>query len=145
LKTVSGPETLSIIADKTLRIIDLKYGKGVTVSAIENRQMMLYALGAIREAQLYYDIQQVMMTIYQPRTDNVSNFSMSVSDLLSWAESELKPRAAMAYAGEGELVPGDHCMFCRAKVRCRAYAEKQLEIAKYEFRNADLLTDEENF
>lgn len=138
-----GTGDAQIIADRTLHIIDLKYGKGVTVSAVNNKQMMLYALGAIREALIYYDIDLVTMTIYQPRTDNVSDYSIAVADLLNWAEKELKPRAAMAYAGEGDLVPGNHCLFCKAKVRCRAYAEKQLEIAKYEFRNADLLTDEE--
>jgi len=138
-----GTGDAQIIADRTLHIIDLKYGKGVTVSATDNKQMMLYALGAIREALIFYDIDLVHMTIYQPRTDNVSDTVMAVADLLDWAEKELKPRAAMAYAGEGDLVPGDHCLFCKAKVRCRAYAEKQLEIAKYEFRNADLLTDAE--
>ena len=138
-----GTADAQIIADRTLRIIDLKYGKGVTVSAVDNRQMMLYALGAIREASIFYDIDRVHMTIYQPRTDNVSDFTMNVIDLLDWAEKELKPRAAMAYAGDGDLVPGDHCLFCKAKVRCRAYAGKQLEIAKYEFRAADLLTDAE--
>jgi len=138
-----GTGDAQIIADRTLRIIDLKYGKGVMVSATDNKQMMLYALGAIREASIFYDIDMVRMTIYQPRTDNVSDFTMNVIDLLDWAEKELKPRAAMAYAGEGDLVPGDHCLFCKAKVRCRAYAGKQLEIAKYEFRAADLLTDAE--
>lgn len=138
-----GTGDAQIIADRTLRIIDLKYGKGVTVSATDNKQMMLYALGAIREALIFYDIDRVRMTIYQPRTDNVSDAVMTVADLLDWAERELKPRAAMAYAGEGDLVPGDHCLFCKAKVRCRAYAEKQLEVAKYEFRAADLLTDAE--
>ena len=138
-----GTGDAQIIADRTLHIIDLKYGKGVTVSATDNKQMMLYALGAIREALIFYDIDLVHMTIYQPRTDNVSEAVMAVADLLDWAERELKPRATMAYAGEGDLVPGDHCLFCKAKVRCRAYAEKQLEIARYEFRNADLLTDAE--
>lgn len=138
-----GTADAQIISDRTLRIIDLKYGKGVTVSAVGNKQMMLYALGAIREALIYYDIDEVTMTIYQPRTDNISDFAMSVTDLLAWAEDELKPRAALAYAGEGELETGGHCLFCKAKVRCRAYAGKQLEVAKYDFRNADLLDDDE--
>jgi hypothetical protein len=138
-----GTGDAQIIADNELHIIDLKYGKGVTVSAVDNKQMMLYALGAIREASIFYDIYSVRMTIYQPRTDNISEFGVSMPYLLDWAEKELKPRAAMAYAGDGDLVPGDHCLFCKAKVRCRAYAEKQLEIAKYEFRPSDLLTDAE--
>lgn len=138
-----GTGDAQIIADRTLRIIDLKYGKGVVVSAVENKQMMLYALGAIREALVFYNIEDVTMTIYQPRTDNVSDFTVFVKDLLGWAETELKPRAAMAYAGEGEFATGDHCRFCKAKVLCRAFADKQLEIAEYDFKKAELLIDSE--
>lgn len=138
-----GTADAQIIADKTLRVIDFKYGKGVSVSATDNKQMMLYALGALKEAECYYDIDSVSMTIYQPRLGNVSTFEMGVKELRAWAESELVERAASAYAGEGEFVTGGHCLFCRAKVRCRAYAEKQLEMAKYEFKDPPLLDEDE--
>lgn len=132
-----------IVADKTLHIIDLKFGAGLLVDAEENPQMMLYALGALRLYDFLYDIQSVSMTIYQPRRDNVSTWTTDVDELLEWAYTYLKPRAEMAYKGEGEYVPGPHCQFCRAAVRCRARAEAKLQLAQYEFASPPLLTDAE--
>lgn len=130
-----------ILADGTLEIIDLKYGKGVQVSAVDNKQMMLYALGALDMFGFMYTIHTVRMTIYQPRLDNISEWEMSVEELATWGMNELVPRAKMAYAGEGDFVPGKHCQFCRAKAQCRALAEKNLEAAKHEFEDASLLSD----
>lgn len=130
-----------ILADGTMEIIDLKYGKGVQVSADNNKQMMLYALGALDMFGFMYAIHTVRMTIYQPRLDNISEWEMPVEDLLLWGMNELSPRAKMAYAGEGDFVPGKHCQFCRAKAQCRALAEKNLEAAKHEFEDVSLLSD----
>jgi hypothetical protein len=132
-----------IVSDDVLQIVDLKYGKGVAVDCDNNRQMMLYALGALWDYDFLYDIQTVRMTIYQPRLDNISTFEMPVDDLREWAENELKPRAALAFAGKGDFVPGSHCRFCRVKARCKALADEQLKIAKYEFSDSVLLADEE--
>lgn len=130
-----------IIADHILEIIDLKYGKGVMVYCENNKQMMLYALGALRDADYLFDIDTVLMTIYQPRLNNISSFEMSVKDLREWAEKELVPRAALAFAGEGDFVPGDHCRFCRARHKCKALAEENLKLAKYDFQHPDVLDD----
>lgn len=132
-----------IIADGTMNIIDLKYGKGVNVSCENNKQMMLYALGGLRDFDFMYDIQTVCMTIYQPRMDNISTFEMSVGDLQAWANNTLKPLAQMAFAGKGEYKVGDHCRFCRAKAVCKANASANLELAKYDFAESVLLTDNE--
>ncbi len=132
-----------ILADGTMEIIDLKYGKGIQVSAVENKQMMLYALGALDMFGFMYAIHTVRMTIYQPRLDNISEWEMPVEELLIWGANELAPRAKIAYAGEGSFVPGKHCQFCRAKAQCRALAEKNLEAAKHEFDDASLLSDTE--
>ena len=132
-----------IIADGVMDVIDLKYGQGVSVSAENNKQMMLYGLGALKEFEFMYDIHTVRMTIYQPRIGNYSSWDMPVEDLLRWADQELRPRAEIAFRGEGEFVPGSHCVFCKAKAVCKANAQKQLEIAQYEFAEAILLTDEE--
>lgn len=132
-----------IIADGTMRIIDLKYGKGVPVSAVENKQMMMYALGAITMFGFQYDIRNVRMIIYQPRLDNISVFEMPVGDLLLWGENELKPKAQMAFNGEGNYMPGPHCRFCKAKAQCKAHADMNMELAKYDFKDAALLTADE--
>ena len=132
-----------IIADKTLHIIDLKYGQGILVEAEGNPQMMLYALGALRLFDSLYDIETVSMTIYQPRRENVSTWSIPVDALMEWTENTLKPKAELAFKGEGEFQPGSWCTFCKAAVKCRARAEAKLQLAQYEFAMPPLLTDEE--
>ncbi len=132
-----------IISDDRLHIIDFKYGMGVLVEAEDNPQMKLYALGALAVYDALYDIREVSMTIFQPRRENVSTWTIPVEDLKAWAENELKPRAKMAYDGEGEYLPGEWCTFCRAAVRCRARAEEKLKLAQTEFRMPPLLTDAE--
>lgn len=111
-----------IIGDGTLYVNDFKYGKGVEVSADHNPQMMLYALGVYAEYSFLYDITKVRMTIIQPRKDNLSVFEMPIEDLLAWGES-IKPKADLAYKGEGEFNPGEWCIFCRARHNCRAKTE----------------------
>lgn len=130
-----------IIADKRLHIIDFKYGMGVLVDVVENPQMKLYALGALEIYDSLYDIEEVSMTIFQPRRENVSTWTISIKELKNWAEDELKPKALMAYDGEGEYLPGEWCTFCRAAVKCRARSEYNLELAKHEFKMPPLLTD----
>ena len=132
-----------IVADRLLHIIDLKYGQGVLVNAVENPQMMLYALGALRIFDCLYNITEVSMTIYQPRRENVSTWTISVEELNDWAEQTLKPKAELAFKGEGEYSPGAWCQFCKAAVKCRARAEAKLQLAKYEFAKPPLLTDAE--
>ena len=132
-----------IVADKTLHIIDFKYGQGVLVEAEQNPQMMLYALGALRIYDTLYDIEEVAMTIYQPRRENISTWRLDVDALKTWAEEELKPRAALAFEGSGDYYPGPWCTFCRAAVMCRVRAEEKLRLAQYEFAKPPLLTDAE--
>ena len=132
-----------IVADDSLHIIDFKYGLGVLVEAENNPQMMLYALGALEIYDSLYDIREVSMSIFQPRRENVSTWTISVDELKEWAENELKPKAVMAYNGEGEYAPGEWCTFCRASARCRARAEEKLELARSEFKLPPLLTDAE--
>lgn len=132
-----------IIADDTLHIIDFKYGLGVLVEAEDNPQMMLYALGALSVYDTIYDIKNVSMTIFQPRRENISTWTITVEELLDWAESELKPKAELAAKGEGEFCAGEWCTFCRAKVKCRARAEACLKLAQYDFRLPPELDDTE--
>lgn len=138
-----GTGDLVIVGNGVLQVVDLKYGKGVVVSAEKNPQMMLYALGALSLFDMLYDIEKITMTIVQPRVDNFSTYEMTVDDLLKWAEEELKPKAELALKGEGEFCPGEHCRFCLAKNQCRARAVKSLELLKYEFQDPALLTDDE--
>ncbi len=132
-----------IISDDRLHIVDFKYGMGVLVDAVDNPQMKLYALGALEIYDSLYDIDEVSMTIFQPRRENVSTWTVPVEELKCWAEEELKPKAVKAYNGEGEYIPGEWCTFCKAAVRCRARAEEKLKLAQTEFKMPPLLTDNE--
>lgn len=138
-----GTGDLIIITDGTLHIVDLKYGKGVVVSAEDNPQMKLYALGALQIFDSLYDIKTVKMTICQPRLESISTYEVSVEELSNWAETELRPRAQLAINGKGEFLPGEHCRFCRARHTCRARANEHLAMAKYDFKLSALLSDEE--
>lgn len=138
-----GTGDLVIIADGTLDIVDLKYGKGVSVSAQDNPQMKLYALGALNIFDNLYDIQMVRMTICQPRLENISTYEISAKELTSWAETELRAKAQLAIDGKGEFLTGEHCRFCRARHTCRARAESHLEFAKYDFKLPALLSNDE--
>lgn len=138
-----GTGDVVIVAGNGLHIIDLKYGKGVPIYAEDNKQMMLYALGAYEAFGWLYDIKKIKMTIYQPRLDNISTFEMSRLGLTIWAEEYLSNRAQLAYDGAGEYCPGEHCRFCRAKAVCRARAEENLRLQNYEFKHPDLLSNDE--
>ena len=138
-----GTADCLIVSDDKLHIIDFKYGLGVLVEAEENPQMKCYALGALAIYDSLYDITEVSMSIFQPRRDNVSTWTVSVEDLRIWAEEELKPKAEMAIRGDGDFCAGEWCQFCRAAVKCRARAEEKLKIAQEEFKLPPLLTDEE--
>lgn len=132
-----------LIGDGKLHIIDFKYGTGVLVDAYENPQMKLYALGAMHEFDMLYDIKEIDMSIFQPRRENVSTYSITAEELKKWAENELKPKAEMAYNGEGEFKPGEWCTFCRAAVKCRARAEEKLKLCQTEFALPPVLSDDE--
>lgn len=137
-----GTGDMVIISDKMLEVIDLKYGKGVRVEAEGNPQLQLYALGAIETFGSIYDFDEVKMTIIQPRNGGVSEQVMTVEALKAWGES-IKPIIAQALKGEGEFRAGDHCRFCKAAPRCKALADYNLSLARLEFKDVDLLTDEE--
>ena len=132
-----------IVADGTIHVIDYKHGQGVLVEAEDNPQMKLYALGALELFDGIYDIETVSMTIYQPRRDNVSTSTVPKDSLYQWAEEVLKPAAKLAYAGNGTYQCGEWCQFCKAKHECRARADRNLELARYEFKVPPLLEDEE--
>lgn len=138
-----GTVDVTFIGNRLLRIIDLKYGRGVFVDSDQNTQMMIYALGAYHSYGHLYGIDEIQMTIYQPRIDNISDFTMLVKDLLAWGEKTLKPKAKMAFNGEGEMVAGEHCRFCKARSVCRVNAAFQLKAVEKVFQEPATLSPDE--
>ena len=138
-----GTADCILIADGVLNIVDYKHGKGVEVSAEGNTQLSLYSLGALEIFDGIYDIDRVCVHIFQPRKSNVVNSMMDKSDLYEWADTELTPKAQLAYEGQGNFSCGEWCRFCKAKAECRERAEANLALARYEFQSPALLDDEE--
>lgn len=138
-----GTSDAVIIGGNVIEVIDLKYGKGIKVDAVNNPQLRLYGLGASALFGDLYDFDTVRTTIIQPRLDHVSTEEQPLKELLLWAEEDVAPRATMALEGTDYLATGDWCRFCPAKAVCRKRAEYNLELARDEFKAPPLLTDEE--
>ena len=122
-----------------IEVIDLKYGRGIYVSAVENTQMMFYGLGALKELEIIFAPRVVHMTVYQPRKNNISSYYMVTGSLKAWGDS-IKPIAEQAYKGTGPFNPGEHCTFCRVH-KCRARSEHFARMEGY--HKAPFLTDDE--
>nr|DAE20401.1 MAG TPA: Protein of unknown function (DUF2800) [Siphoviridae sp. cttOT32] len=135
-----GSVDVTLVSDKTIHIIDLKYGAGVKVFADHNEQMMLYALGALKAAASQ-NIANIRMTIAQVRLDHYDTFEMSKSDLLDWAEKVLKPAAKAAIQGKGKQVIGSWCGFCPVKAQCRA--QRDAILADFDEKPEPLLLSDE--
>ena len=138
-----GTSDAVVIGDGVINVIDLKYGKGVKVDAVNNSQLRLYGLGAAGLFEGIYDFDRVRMTIIQPRLDHISTEEVSLEELRRWAAEEIRPAAEEALAGSERTKCGDWCQFCPAKAVCRARAEYCLELARDEFKAPALLTTEE--
>ena len=126
-----GTSDVVILRQGRLHIIDLKYGKGVSVSAEDNPQLKLYALGTLARFDMLYDIEDVVMTIYQPRLDNVSTDTIKAKDLYTWGEEVIKPGAQLALSEDAPVHAGDWCQCCPARDDCKERARDAMELQKY--------------
>lgn len=119
-----------LLQGNTLHIIDFKYGKGVPVSAEDNPQLKLYALGAIAEYGFLYPISEVVLHICQPRLHSFTRFEIPAQDLITWGNEVVKPVAELAYKGEGAFVEGSWCdsCFCKVAGTCRKRAENNITV-----------------
>lgn len=138
-----GSNDFVIIADKHIEVIDLKYGRGVSVSAVDNSQLKLYGLGSVYKHRLSYNMEDILLTIVQPRTYSISSFLINVDMLEHWADTEVITKAQMAHNGEGELNPGEWCKFCRFKPKCRAIYDENMKLMQNDFSDPDELTEAE--
>jgi len=116
-----------------MRVYDYKHGKGVPVEAEGNPQLMLYALGAYHAFSMIYPIEQISMTICQPRRDSITSWSITPGDLNAWGES-IREVAAQAFAGEGDLQEGVWCQFCPRATRCKERASTFTALEAYNYR-----------
>jgi hypothetical protein len=124
---------VAILSKGTIDIIDFKYGKGIPVSAIRNKQLSIYAIGVLSRAQFIDDFSIANLHIFQPRIDNISTFVCTVIDLTEWAHTVVKQAGTLAFDGKGEFKAGAHCRFCAARPKCKAATDYHMQLAKYDF------------
>jgi hypothetical protein len=139
-----GTADVVILSKHSIRVIDLKFGRGIPVHAQDNPQLRLYALGAYSKfKEEYPELKEVSYTIHQPRLDSISTDGTTISKLVDWANYYVKQKAKKAWSGAGEFLPGDWCGFCRAKAQCRARSDYNTELARQEFKAPALLSEDE--
>jgi hypothetical protein len=119
-----GTSDAVVIADDEIVIIDLKYGKGNEVSAVDNRQMRIYASGILYEYSLALSFERVRMAISQPRVSRApSEWECSIAELKAF-EAEVTAAALAAIAIGLGAAPATYrasdsaCKFCLAKAQC---------------------------
>lgn len=118
-----GTADAVIVAGAELIVADLKFGMGVEVSAVENKQLMVYALAALDvfgKAENGYSFTAVRLVISQPRINNFSEWTVPVEELLAFGK-EVKMAAATTRMADAPLHASEKaCKFCRAKATCPA-------------------------
>lgn len=136
-------------AAKRLHVRDLKYGRGVQVFAEENEQLMLYALGALDEFDLLYDIEEVVLAIHQPRLNHMDEWTCTIEQLREFEQrAKAAARTALGIAGglmsskreevQIRLAPGeDQCRFCKARGDCPALRDRVFAAVVGDFENLD--------
>jgi hypothetical protein len=151
-----GTSDTVIIAEKAdeafIEVIDLKYGRGVQVGAVDNPQLKLYGLGALEKFALYADFETVYLTISQPRVSEfASEWAINREDLENWGETYVTPRALLAIEHTQARIPltlalfnpgEDQCRFCKGRAICPALAKLTEDVCQTKFENMDALSPE---
>lgn len=140
-----GTSDVIIIGDNRVIVIDLKYGKGIPISAVDNPQIRLYAIGAINLYDMLYDFDRVKMVIYQPRLNSVTEEELPVDDLKVWADAVVKPAAKKAASEDPPYYPGPWCAshFCPGAGVCKKRADYFMGLERHSGKDPALLTDAE--
>lgn len=116
----TGTADAIIISVNTLHIIDFKYGVGHPVSAYENTQLLLYAMGIYNGLKNKDIIKEIVLHIVQPRINNYDKWSLSIAQLFWW-EGYIKAKAEIALDDNAPRTPSENaCKWCKAKTTCYA-------------------------
>ena len=144
IKGQTGKADNVILCEKSngethLDVIDLKFGRGVQVEAYENEVMLIYAGAIIYEMSLYYDITTITIHIAQPRRNHYDSWKVTPTMVDKFMNERVKPTVKRIIASDQSdlpYVPTDKgCEFCRARVDCRALADRSLATVAEGFDN----------
>jgi hypothetical protein len=126
---------------KRLRVVDLKYGKGVVVEVEGNKQTRYYALMAWVKLMMLSkakasQLEEIEVVIVQPRAYHadgpIRSEILTLKELKEFGKELLKAAHA-AMAPNAPRTPGDHCRWCKAKLMCPELRSKALAVAQVEF------------
>lgn len=122
------------VPGETLIVYDFKYGKGVPVEAIENKQMLYYAIGAAGDKLM--DFKSIELVIIQPRAEHPQGPVrrwVTTPQYVNTFKQELAKRIKATRTSD-KTETGKWCRFCSAKMICPATRSKVNEIAKVDFQ-----------
>jgi len=136
---LGGTADAVLVDGDHLHVVDLKTGR-VAVDATDNKQLLTYALGAMRQFKAPSHI-TCTMHIFQPRVGH-SKWTVSGQELVEHGE-RLKTAAELALSGDAPTNPSpDACRYCKAKTICPSMREKVQEVARNDFKPDTTVTPE---
>jgi len=136
---LGGTADAVLVDGNHLHVIDLKTGR-VAVDANDNKQLLTYALGAMRQLKAPSTI-ECTMHIYQPRVGH-SKWTVS-GNRLELHGRRLQEAAELALSGDAPTNPSvDACRYCKAKTICPSMREKVQETARSDFKPDTTVTPE---
>ena len=143
-----GTSDATVLNQNHLHIFDLKTGHNI-VNAEENTQMMLYAIGAVDELEMLYDIEQITLHIVQTRANHISTWNLSYDELIEFKQFA-KQQAEKIISGNTEFNPTEKaCKWCPHQANCealRTHVENTIKDAFNELEEiegkADLISDD---
>jgi hypothetical protein len=136
---LGGTADAILVDGNHLHVIDLKTGR-VAVDATDNKQLLTYALGAMRQLKAPSTI-ECTMHIYQPRVGH-SKWTVS-GNYLNLHGRRLLSAAELALSSDAPTNPSpDACRYCKAKTICPSMREKVQEVARNDFKPDMTVTPE---
>lgn len=151
-----GTSDVVVITVDELIITDLKFGRGVTVDAEKNPQLLMYASAANERFGLIHDFNSVRTIIHQPRLNHVSEHVYTLAELAEFEDSVRQAAKRVAHVIEMDMNGEDYtrdmlspsedaCRWCKAKANCPAlasYIEEQIEA---DFEDLSGVEDDEHY
>ena len=128
------------VTNKRCVVTDFKYGKGIQVYAEDNAQLKFYALGFYHDFGYLYDIDEFQLNICQPRLEHIDEWTISLEDLLTWAEEEAGPAGRAALTPGASFAAGSWCQFCLLNTKdrqCKVRAKHVFDAVIGDFDDLD--------
>lgn len=130
-----------------IEVIDLKFGRGVEVEATDNRQLRLYALGAVEKFGMVWTFTEARVAISQPRLSaKPAEWEVSIEDLERFGQDVKRASASVAearicFANKSPdfdlfLQPSEKgCKWCKVKGTCVKLAQHVATVVLDDFED----------